>query len=104
MSLEAYTKAPNATLDYSINWATEDTYLNDGSALDTGWLKGDTIATSTWTVPAGLTAGADTNNTTTATITLSGGTLNTDYTVTNRIVTAAGLTDVRSITIHCRAR
>lgn len=81
----AYVKDPSAVLDYVIDWET--------------WLDGDTISTSTWTVQTGLTADSDSNDTTTTTVWLSGGTLGTKYTATNRIVTAAGRTDERTIYI-----
>ncbi len=80
-----YEKDPSAVLDYQVNWAT--------------WLGTDTISTSTWTVPTGLTKDSDTNTTTTATAWLSGGTAGRTYTVTNRIVTAGGRTDERSFQV-----
>lgn len=88
----AYIKDPSAVLDYRVDWAT--------------WLTAsETITTSTWpVVPAGITKDSDTNTTTTATIWLSGGTLNTEYVITNRIVTNQGRTDERSITITIRDR
>ncbi len=69
-------KDPDSILDYTINWLT--------------WLNGDTIKTSTWTIPAGLTidpVGGETNTTTTTTVWLSGGTAGTTYTILNRIIT-----------------
>jgi len=102
MSLSTILKDPEAVLPYSINWATKDSYLNDGSASDTGWLEGDTIATSAWSVTgpdALLVIDSDTNNTTTTTVVLSGGTANRTYTVTNHIVTAVPYEDDRSITV-----
>jgi hypothetical protein len=83
-------KDPNAVLDYQVDWAT--------------WLSTDTIVTSTWTVPTGITKASDTNTTTTTTIWLSGGTANTDYTLVNRITTAAGRTQDQSILITVRDR
>lgn len=85
-SAAIFTKDPNAILDYQINWAT--------------WLGSDTIDTSTWTVPTGITRTSATNTTTTATIWLSGGTSGTDYDLLNRIVTAGGRTEDRTITIR----
>lgn len=81
-----YKKDPNAIKDYSMNWAP--------------WLDGDTIATSTWIVPTGITKLSDTNTTTTTTIWLSSGTANSTYRLTNRITTAGGRTEDASITIH----
>ena len=87
-----FTKDPEAVLDYTIDW--------------TKWLDevGDTIATSTWIVPSGLTKVTETNTSKNATVWLSGGTDGTNYTVTNRITTAAGRTDDRSISIRVRER
>jgi hypothetical protein len=51
---------------------------------------GDTIVTSTWEVPAGLTKGADTFDATSTTVWLSGGTPGTAYDVFNHVVTADG--------------
>lgn len=85
-----YQKDPDAVLDYTIDWST--------------WLGDDTIATSGWTVPTGLTEDSDSNTTTTATVWLSGGTVGTVYTVTNEITTAGGRTDDRSIQIFVTER
>ncbi len=85
-----FIKDPDEILDYKVDWSD--------------WLVSDTINTSTWTVPAGLTAGAASNTTTTATQWISGGTAGTTYTVTNRIVTAGLRTAERSITIKVQSR
>jgi len=85
-----FTKDPNAVLDYQVNWAA--------------WLGADTISTSAWTVPAGLTKGAEANTTTTTTVWLSSGTAGSVYTVTNRIVTAGGRTEDRSFEIRVAER
>lgn len=90
--MASYIKDSAAVLDYGFDWSTD------------GWLGVDTIATSTWTVPAGLTSEATSNTTTTATVWLSGGTAGTVYQVTNRIVTAAGRTDERSFTVRVADR
>lgn len=85
--MSEFTKDPDAVLDYTVDWAT--------------WLGTDTISTSTWpVVPAGITKDSDTNSTTIATIWLSGGTIGETYQLTNRIVTAGGRTDDRTITIN----
>ena len=84
-----YVKDPSAIKDYTIDWGP---YLASNGS--------DTIATSTWSVPAGLTEpNADTNDTTTATVWLGSGTLGERYTVTNEITTAGGRTDQRSIVV-----
>ena len=86
MTTPIFTKDPAGVLDYTFDWAD--------------WLAvGDTIQTSTWSVPTGITqvttalAGAK------ASIWLSGGTAGTTYRVTNHIVTTGGRTDERSFTI-----
>lgn len=81
-----FSKDPDAVLDYTINWAT--------------WLGADTISTSTWTVPAGITKASDTNTITTSTIWLSSGAAGETYNVTNKIVTAADRTEERTIVIR----
>ena len=87
-----FTKDPQAVLDYAIDW--------------TKWLDevGDSIETSTWIVPTGLTKVTETNTTKLATVWLSGGTVGENYTVTNRITTVGGRADDRSITIRVRER
>ena len=106
MSLSTVLKDPDAVLPYSINWASTDG-TNDGTSADTGWLQGDTIATSTWSVSgpdALLIVDSNSNSTTTTTVVLSAGTANRSYKVTNHIVTAAGYEDDRSITVRVQQR
>ena len=85
-----FTKDTHAVMDFQINWVT--------------WLVTDTIATSTWIVPDGLTKVSDSNTTTTTTIWLSGGTIGVLYELTNRITTAAGRTDDRTIRITVKEK
>lgn len=59
MALTKFTKDPQAVLDYNVDWST--------------WLGTDTIASSVWTVEAGLTKDSDSKTTTIATVMLSGG-------------------------------
>jgi hypothetical protein len=59
------THDPNANLDYTVDWAD--------------WLvDGETISSSTWIVPTGLTAGVASHDTTTAWCWISGGTAGAD--------------------------
>ena len=81
----AVPKDPSAVLDYAWNWAD--------------WLGDDTISTHTITVPTGLTLASSTATSSAVTAWLSGGTAGQAYTVTCRIVTTAGRTDERSISI-----
>lgn len=88
--MSSYLKDPDALLDYTVDWSA--------------WLGVDTISTSTWVVPAGITEASASNNATAATIWLSGGTSGEDYEVVNRIVTAAGRTEDRTLKIMVRPR
>lgn len=85
-------KDPNATLDYERDWGP--------------WLAGDgdTIVSSEWIVPDGLTKDSQSTTTTVATVWLSGGTAGQAYEITNRITTSQGRTDDRSILIVVRER
>ena len=85
-----FTKDPDATLDYVLDW--------------TEWLGafGDTIATSSWTVPDGLVKVTESNTSVLATVWLSGGTDGQAYSVTNRITTVGGRADDRTIKIKVR--
>jgi len=84
------TKDPDSVLDYQFDWSD--------------WLVADTISSASMTVTTGLTLDSESNDTTTHTAWLSGGTAGTDYTMTSRIVTAAGRTVDRSVTIHIAER
>lgn len=88
--LMTFAKDPAADLDYSIDWSV--------------WLGTDTIATSAWSVPAGLAFGITASTATTATVWLAGGTAGRTYDVTNTITTAAGRTDQRTIRIAVQER
>ncbi len=80
-----YLKDPDATVDYEFTWGVE--------------LNGDTIETSTFLLPDGLTSVSTTVTDSTATIFVSGGAQGGIYRVTNRIVTAAGRTMDKTITV-----
>lgn len=81
-------KDPTDVLDYSINWA--------------GRLAGDTIVTSVFDVPAGLTKNADTNTNETSILWLAGGEAGNSYTITCTITTAAGRTWQQSVRLVVR--
>ena len=87
-------KDPSDIRDYSFDWtrvlATAD--------------PDDTIATSTWTIPAGLTKDSEANTTTTTRVWVRGGTAGENYTVTNRVTTAGGRTLERSALLPVRDR
>lgn len=90
--MTSFLKDPAAVLDYELDWST--------------WLAtvSDTIATSTWTADTGITVDDESNTTTTATVWLSGGTAGVTYSLVNRITTAGGRTDERTITVAVRER
>lgn len=83
----AYVKDPAEKKDYAINWTA-----HLGAA--------ETITTSTWTVPTGLTGSAQTATTTVTTTWLAGGTAGTEYRVTNHVVTNQGREFERSFTVN----
>ena len=81
----AAVKDPDATLDYAVDWAP--------------YLDNDTIESVLWTVPAGLSLTAQSNDDTVATVWLSGGTVGISYEVVCRITTMAGRIDDRTISV-----
>lgn len=88
--MRAALKDPNDVADYELDWAPD--------------LGTDTISTSTWIAPAGITVDSDTNTTTTATVWLSGGTHGQNYDVVNRISTAGQRQFDRSVRFYVRNR
>jgi hypothetical protein len=83
---DSYVKDPSALLDYTWDWSA--------------WLAevADTISSATVTVPAGLTAvGAPVVTGTVVTQRVSGGTVDSAYTLVCQITTVGGLIDERSI-------
>jgi hypothetical protein len=85
-----YAKDPDALLDYSFDWSP--------------WLDSDTISTSTWIVPAGLTIVNEGRNVAVTYVWLSAGTVGARYTVTNRVTTTGGRTDDRSLVTNVENR
>lgn len=87
-----FVKDPAALLDYVVNWGDN-------------WLGSDTLATSTWTLPAGtLVKVTDTFDNDKTTIWLASGTVGISYDLVNRITTAGGRQDERTITINVRQK
>jgi hypothetical protein len=81
-------KDPDAVLAFDMPW-------------DDRLLPGDSLATSVWTVPAGLVqAFTSTFGTDYATVWLGGGTVGTKYECRNRITTTFGETDDRTLLIE----
>jgi len=86
-----FTKDPQAVLDYAVDWSD--------------WLaSGETISTSTWAVPSGVTKDSDSSTTTKATIWLSGGTAGEDYDLVNHVITSSSREDDRTITVAVRQK
>ena len=101
--VKVFTKDPDAILLYTFDWANSGP--NDASLDDDGWLQSATISSSSFVLSSSdITNVIDTNDTTTATVKLSGGKDGKTYIVTNRIVTNGGETEDRSIQINVRQR
>lgn len=90
MSADTWIHDPSAILDYTVDWSD--------------WLGVDTIASVTWTVPAGIVKASQAETTTKATAWISGGTAATEYAVACKITTAGGRTDERTIILRCQDR
>lgn len=84
-------KDPDAVLDYTWDW--------------TPWLgEGETIDGVAWIVPDGIDSDTNTNTDTTATIWLSGGTVDVTYAITCRITTNQDRVDDRTINVSIREK
>ena len=68
-------KDPGDSTPWSMDYSDEMTEISD------------TINTSSWSIPSGLTEVSNSKTNTVATVKLSGGTDGVDYTLTNTIVT-----------------
>lgn len=85
-----FIKDPDAILDYAIDW--------------TEWLNSDSILTSSWSAVDGMSIDDTNNSDEVSVVWLSGGTTGRSYAVTNRITTAEGRQDDRTILIRCQQR
>jgi hypothetical protein len=93
MSGSDYLRDPADVLPIGNDWST--------------WLEdGETITASTWTVPAGITetTPASSFTDTTTTVWLTGGTLDTSYSVVNHITTDQGKERDQTLTVRVRNR
>lgn len=90
MALSWPYKDPDEVLDYQIDWSAR--------------LVEDTIVSSTWIVPDGITKDSDTYTTTSTTIWLSGGTLGASLAFTNRVETDGGRTMDQSVGLKVKAK
>ena len=85
-----FIKDPDSTEDYAFNWVMD--------------LDGDTISSSTFELPDGLTEVSTANDDTKTQIFVSGGTECEIYRITNRIVTSGGRTFDKTIRVQIRER
>lgn len=83
-------KDPDEVIRVSIDWS-------DKLALSS---PTDSISTSTWILESGITLDSETETTTDATATISGGTRGNAYNCTNRITTSAGETWDRTVRVY----
>jgi hypothetical protein len=91
--IKVFSKDPASKLDYLLDWSD--------------WLpSGDTISSSSWAIDVAPDASlavagspAPSNTTTTTTVWLTGGTLGQRYILRNRVVTAGGRTEDKSVAI-----
>lgn len=94
--MEAFTKDPDANLDYTQDWSA---YLAEGDTISSSeWFVADTAATDETPVEVGIDSYTDTETL----VWLSGGTTGTTYIVTNRVTTTGGRIDDRSIKIKVK--
>jgi hypothetical protein len=90
MALSWPFKDPDEVLDYQIDWSAR--------------LAGDTISSSSWIVPDGITKNRDSATDTSTTVWLSGGTEGAALSLTNRIVTAGGRMMDQSVVLKIRSK
>lgn len=84
-------KDPDEVLDYQVDWVKR--------------LDGDTISTSTFFIESGtVVIDSDSNTTTETAVFLSGGTIDGENLVTNRIVTAGGRTMDQTMKLKIKAK
>lgn len=80
---QSFKKDPSAILDFGFDWSE--------------WLaSGEIIASSVWTLDAGIATSEDSYGDTTTVVWISGGLTGFTYTVTNTITTTDDRTDERS--------
>jgi len=84
-----FIKDPDSILNYTFDW-------------DDVVEAGDSIVNSSWDISTDLSITASSYDADTTTVFISGGVLNTRYDVTNRITTANGLVDDKTIQIEVK--
>ena len=90
--MKGFVKDPDALLDYTLDW--------------TPWLGGDTIDSSVWILETGITSPGNSvsSEQDKTTVWIQGGEAGSTYKATNRVTTAGGRTDDRTIIINVRER
>lgn len=83
-------KGPTEVLDYSVDWSDV--------------MGADTISSGSTTVSAGLTKDSEAHQGQTSTFWVSGGSAGQSYTVTVSVVTVAGRTHTRILTLRVADR
>lgn len=106
MSLRWDPKDPDEVLDYDVDWtdalysAAELAQVLGGATV----VPADTISTSTFILPTGITANSTSNTTTDTKVWLSGGTNGVSYNILNRVVTAGGRSFDRTIKLKVKTK
>lgn len=85
-----FEKDPNSVEDFAFNWVMD--------------LNGDSITSSSFELPDGLTQVSIANDATKTQIFVSGGARGQTYRITNRIVTSGGRTFDKTIRIYVKER
>ena len=103
-------KGPSEILDYDIDWtwrlfsASELAQAQQDAGERVTIIPADTIETSQFTLPAGITATQSANTTTATKVWLSGGVVGQVYLVQNEIVTAGGRTMDQTVRIKIKTK
>lgn len=86
--MKTFLKDPDSILDYYVDW--------------TFWLrvKQDDISTFSFSVPAGLTKLSESRKEGVCSVWVSGGVVDTLYTITSQVVTELGVTEERSFQLR----
>lgn len=87
MLIAVLTKPPNSVNSYTMDWSD----------------LGETVTSSSWSVPSGLTQVSGSFGASSSFIQVSGGVACNTYEVTNFINTSSGQTSSRSVVFHFRS-
>jgi len=95
-------KDPSAVLDYRFDWAPKTNHSGFSDWLNAGEL----ITSYSVTVPAGIVKDSDelTDNDTSVTVWISGGSDGVEYSIVNEVTTNQGRTDSRTVIIPVQVR